>query len=305
MSDSTKRAKVPKPAKKSATKGEADAETGARKETGTETAAAPVSTDDDLIDIPHVKKKKERHVKTEADIAAKQERKRLRKEAEQAKREAKLAKKGLAVQKAAIQNKVPKWKQFMKNTTEGDNAEKLKDTSYKVKGDDGSSDDDDSSSDSDSSDNDSKREKSSKSKRQLDDQSESNNSSSKSKKAKQVDDATLATLDTSIPGKSCIFGGMEEIKDNMEVPKASTDLAAQSHAAVQDAKKIVEAPEPEEEDKDQDQEMKEPEAEEESTIPLSEEEKAAEEASKQAKIEAKRVAKVKSSRALDLLKVLA
>ncbi|KAI8352605.1 hypothetical protein B0O80DRAFT_487915 [Mortierella sp. GBAus27b] len=331
MSDSTKRAKVPKPAKKSATKGEADAETGARKETGTETAAAPVSTDDDLIDIPHVKKKKERHVKTEADIAAKQERKRLRKEAEQAKREAKLAKKGLAVQKAAIQNKVPKWKQFMKNTTEGDNAEKLKDTSYKVKGDDGSSDDDDSSSDSDSSDNDSKREKSSKSKRQLDDQSESNNSSSKSKKAKQVDDATLATLDTSIPGLAYLvewkrsrttwkFQKLRQIwllnhmYDDHQIPDTHWDIfleyihdlkGAARDAAVQDAKKIVEAPEPEEEDKDQDQEMKEPEAEEESTIPLSEEEKAAEEASKQAKIEAKRVAKVKSSRALDLLKVLA
>ena len=44
---------------------------------------------------------------------------------------------------------------------------------------------------------------------------------------------------------------------------------------------------------------------EESTIPLSEEEKAAEAAATLAKIEAQRAAKVKSSRALDILRVLA
>lgn len=53
--------------------------------------------------------------------------------------------------------------------------------------------------------------------------------------------------------------------------------------------------------------MKDADAEEstESTIPLSEEEKEAEEAAKQAKLEAKRAAEVKASRALDVLRVLA
>jgi hypothetical protein len=206
MSDSTtKRAKVSKPAKKDKTSAatttpSSAAGSGSGKEPPTGTPLAPTvsSSDKALINIPPIKKKKERHVKTEDDIAAKQERKRLRKEAEQTKRDAKLAKKGIEAQKAAIQNKTPKWKLFLKNTTEADNAEQLKDTSYKVQGDDGSSSDDD---DGDTSDSDSDKEaQKSKPKRKTDDSSDAR-SAKKSKHAGSIDDATLATLDASSPGK--------------------------------------------------------------------------------------------------------
>ncbi|KAG0007471.1 hypothetical protein BGZ80_004620 [Entomortierella chlamydospora] len=305
MSDSTaKRVKVSKPEKKKAQPVSATSTT-----TDSETSTLIETTDEPLINIPAVKKKKERRVKTEADIAAKQERKRLRKEAEQAKKEAQLAKKGLAAQKVAIQNKTPKWKQFLKNTTEADNAEEFKDTSYKVKGDDGSDDDDESESDSDdgAKNKDDKKRKAEK---------DAENGVAKTKKTKQEDIAKLTTLDTSVPGKSGISRRVEEVKSDMEIPKDATSLATQQHSAIEDAKKIVDAPEDKEEQEQkeksetngeeasQDQEMKDA-TEEESTIPLSEEEKAAEEAAKQAKIEAKRAAEVKASRALDVLRVLA
>ncbi|KAF9358712.1 hypothetical protein BGX34_008805 [Mortierella sp. NVP85] len=336
MSDSTtKRTKVSKPAKKNKSSttttttpaaATADAGAGSGKETPTGTPAAPtVSSDEPLINIPPIKKKKERHVKTEADIAAKQERKRLRKEAEQAKRDAKLARKGIEAQKAAIQNKTPKWKLFLKNTTEADNAEQLKDTSYKVQGDDGSSSDDD----EDTSDSDSDKEKS-KSKRKTDDSSDTR-SAKKSKHTGSVDDATLATLDTSSPGLEYLvewkrsrttwrFQKLRQVwllnhmYDDHHLPSSHWDIyleyihdlkGAARDSAIQDAKKIVEAPEAEGEEDGEAMETGEESSTEESTIPLSEEEKAAEAAATQAKIEAKRAAKVKSSRALDILRVLA
>ncbi|KAF9437055.1 hypothetical protein BGZ76_002125 [Entomortierella beljakovae] len=321
MSDSTtKRVKVPKPEKKKSKS----------TDTTTPTTTTPINTTADsdneateepLIDIPAVKKKKERRVKTEEDIAAKQERKKLRKEAEEvkkaaqlAKKEAQLAKKGLAAQKIAIQNKTPKWKQFLANTSEADNAEKLKDTSFKVKGDDGSDDDSDS-------DNDTKSEKKRKAEK------DSQDGAKNFKKYKQEE---LASLDTSSPGLAYLvewkrsratwkFQKLRQVwllnnmYDDKQIPTAHWGVfleyihdlkGAARNTAVDDARKIVESPEPEGEENNkeeaQDQEM-----EEESTIPLSEEEKAAEEKAKQDKIEAKRVAEVKSSRALDILRVLA
>ncbi|KAF9902224.1 hypothetical protein EC991_005170 [Linnemannia zychae] len=323
MSDSTvKRVKVAKPEKKKA---------------ATATVAAPISPptpEEALIDIPAVKKKKERRVKTEADIAAKQERKRLRKEVELAKSAAaNAAKAASGPRKPTAQNKTPKWKQFLKNSSEADNAEQLKDTSYKVKGDDGSGDDSDS--DSDSSDDDKKKTK----KRKADKQSTSDSS----KKPKQ-DDAPVVDIDASAPGLAYLvewknaraawkFQKLRQVwllnnmYDDKQLPDSHWSLfleyihdlkGAARNSAIADAKKIVEAPEPEEdEEKDEtksaeeskDQEMKDASIEGESTeeistIPLTEEERAAEEASKAAKIEAKRAAEVKSSRALAVLRVL-
>ncbi|KAF9360984.1 hypothetical protein BGX26_006750 [Mortierella sp. AD094] len=346
MSDSAvKRVKVSKPEKKKA-QPVSTTSTTTTTTTDSEATTLTETTDEPLINIPAVKKKKERRVKTEADIAAKQERKKLRKEAEQAKKEAQLAKKGLAAQKVAIQNKTPKWKQFLKNTTEADNAEEFKDTSYKVKGDDGSDDDDESESDSDdgAKNKDDKKRKAEK---------DAENGVAKSKKAKQEDITKLATLDTSTPGKLTLKGIpkraslaylvewkksratwkfqkmrqvwlLNSMYDDKQLPSTHwvifleyiRDLkGAARNSAVEDAKKIVDAPEDEEEEQkeksetngeedSQDQEMKDA-TEEESTIPLSEEEKAAEEAAKLAKIEAKRAAEVKASRALDVLRVLA
>jgi len=177
MSDSTvKRVKVSKPEKKKSA-APATKNTTSTGETVVEVEAEP------LIDIPAIKKKKERRVKSEDDIAAKQERKRLRKEAEE-------VKKGAAFKKASVQNKTPKWKQFLKNSSEADNAEQLKDTSYKVKGDDGSDDDDE--------DSDSESEKANK-KRKADRESEGR-AKKETKKGKKEDDGKLAALDISTPG---------------------------------------------------------------------------------------------------------
>ncbi|KAF9103860.1 hypothetical protein BGX27_010333 [Mortierella sp. AM989] len=305
MSDSvTKRVRVSKPERKELP-------------ITTTTTTGSEETGEPLIDIPAIKKKKERRVKTDADVAAKQERKRLRKEAEQAKREAQLAKKGLVAQKVAIQNKTPKWKQFLKNTTEADNAEQLKDTSYKVKGDDGS-DDDESESDSD----DEKKDKDEK----------------KRKAEKVAENSVVKSLAYLVEWKKSRatwkFQKMRQVwllnnmYDDKQLHNTHWDIflqyirelkGAARNSAIDDAKKIVDAPEPEDDKEEQqnnksetsgeadskDQEMKGVSEEEVSTIPLSEEEKAAEEAEKLAKVEAKRAAEVKASRALDILRVLA
>ncbi|KAI7816590.1 hypothetical protein BC939DRAFT_468537 [Gamsiella multidivaricata] len=339
MSESTsKRVKVPKPEKKkSSTTSAVSSDHSSANDT---TATTTTTTDDALINIPAIKKKKERHVKTETDIAAKQERKKLRKEAEQLKKEAQLAKKGLVAQKTAIQNKTPKWKQFLKNTTEADNAEQLKDTTYKVKGDDGSDEEEDGS-DSD----DDTKEKNKKSKRKADKQAEVGSSKSKKSKSKHENNAALTALDTSTPGLAYLvewkrskdtwkFQKLRQVwllnhmYDDKEIPSTHWNIfldyihdlkGAARNSTIQDAKKIVEAPEPEDskedeekengttEDKGEDEEMKDASTEDStvSTIPLSEEEKAAEEAAEQAKVEAKRAAEVKASRALDVLRVLA
>ncbi|KAF9961494.1 hypothetical protein BGZ70_008268 [Mortierella alpina] len=334
MSDSTtKRVKVPKPEKKKPMR---------TSETSTDAAVETPATEEPLIDIPVVKKKKERRVKTEADIAAKQERKRLRKEAE-------LAKKGPAAAAASapkptVQNKTPKWKQFLKNSSEADNAEQLKDTSYKVKGDDGSG-DEDSDSDSESDEDKAKASKKKADKKRKSDK-DMENGASKSKKSKKEDSSKLASLDTATPGLAYLvewkraratwkFQKLRQVwlinnmYDDMQLPSTHWGIfldyihdlkGAARTAAIQEAKKIVEAPEPEEdekeneddkekdvgEEKSEDEEMKDVNAEsEESTIPLSEEEKAAEEEAKAAKVEAKRAAEVKAARALDVLRVLA
>ncbi|KAF9994143.1 hypothetical protein BGZ65_010254, partial [Modicella reniformis] len=303
MSDSgAKRAKVLKPVKGNIGPAATVTTTTTILAVATGPKAGTISTDDALINIPPVKKKKERHVKTDADIAAKLERKRLRKEAEQVKQEARLAKKGLATQKAVIQNKTPKWKQFLKNTTGADNSEQLKDTSFKVKGDADSSEDDDSS-DSDSDNDKEKKSKISKTtgKRKADDRSET----------------SLAYLvEWKRSRTTWRFQKLRQnwllnhIYDDKLIPNSHWDVFLEyihdmkggaRTAVVQDAKKIVEAPEPEEgeeeaskekaEDENEDQEMKDSGAE-------GAEEKIAEEAVKQA-------AKVKASRALDVLRVLA
>ncbi|GJJ76229.1 hypothetical protein EMPS_08588 [Entomortierella parvispora] len=323
MSDSTvKRVKVSKPEKKKAVT-PATANT-----TTTEETTVEVEEAEPLIDIPAIKKKKERRVKTEADIAAKQERKRLRKEAEE-------AKKGAAVKKATIQNKTPKWKQFLKNSSEADNAEQLKDTSYKVKGDDGSDDDE----------SDSEDEKANK-KRKADKDSEGR-SNKENKKGKKEDDSKLAALDVSTPGLQYLvewkrsrdtwkFQKLRQVwlinnmYDDKQIPSTHWEIyleyihdlkGAARTSAINDAKKIVEAPETEEEEKKDagdDEEMKAEETttsednketaddeEAPSTIPMSEEEKAEEEARLAAKAEAKRAAEVKATRAMDVLRVLA
>ncbi|KAG9062816.1 hypothetical protein KI688_005122 [Linnemannia hyalina] len=327
MSDSTvKRVKVSKPEKKKA-----------QPATSTTTTATitPPTPEDALIDIPAIKKKKERRVKTDADIAAKQERKRLRKETELAKSATANTKAASGPRKPTAQNKTPKWKQFLKNSSEADNAEQLKDTSYKVKGDDGSGDED---SDSDSSDDDKKKTK----KRKADKQS----TKDASKKPKQ-DDAQLPESDAAAPGLAYLvewkkaretwkFQKLRQVwlinhmYDDKQLPDSHWSLfleyihdlkGAARNSAIADAKKIVEAPESEDEEEkekeekeetkkteeNEDQEMKDGsiESEETSTIPLTEEERAAEEASKAAKVEAKRAAVVKSSRALAVLRVLA
>ncbi|KAF9290956.1 hypothetical protein BGZ68_005543 [Mortierella alpina] len=334
MSDSTtKRVKVPKPEKKKPKQ---------TPESSTDAAVETLAAEEPLIDIPIVKKKKERRVKTEADIAAKQERKRLRKEAEMAKK-GPAAAAAAAAPKPTLQNKTPKWKQFLKNSSEADNAEQLKDTSYKVKGDDGSG-DEDSDSDSDSDEDKAKPSKKADKKRKSDKDME--NGASKSKKSKQEDSSKLASLDTATPGLAYLvewkraratwkFQKLRQVwlinnmYDDTQLPSTHWGIfldyihdlkGAARTAAIQEAKKIVEAPEPEEdekeseedkekdvaEEKSEDEEMKDANAEsEESTIPLSEEEKAAEEAAKAAKIEAKRAAEVKAARALDVLRVLA
>lgn len=194
MSDSTtKRVKVPKPEKKKPKQ---------TLESSTDAAVETLAAEEPLIDIPVVKKKKERRVKTEADIAAKQERKRLRKEAELAKKGPAAAAAG-AAPKPTLQNKTPKWKQFLKNSSEADNAEQLKDTSYKVKGDDGSGDED---SDSDSDEDKAKASKKADKKRKSDKDME--NGASKSKKSKQEDSSKLASLDTATPGKTLLENGI-------------------------------------------------------------------------------------------------
>ncbi|KAG0202798.1 hypothetical protein BGX28_004779 [Mortierella sp. GBA30] len=337
MSDSTtKRVKVPKPEKKKS-KSQSDASSDS-------TAQPPLPDNEPLIDIPAVKKKKERRVKTEADIAAKLERKRLRKEAE-------LAKKGgpaaASAPKPTLQNKAPKWKQFLKNSSEADNAEQLKDTSYKVKGDDGSDDDDESG--SDDSDEDQSNKSNKKDKKRKSDNKDMEKEASKSKKSKHEDDTQLAALDIASPGLAYLvewkrsratwkFQKLRQVwlinnmYDDKQLPSTHWDIfldyihdlkGAARTAAIQEAKKIVEAPEPEDDNEgkeedakkdatdnensdDKDEEMKDASAEEEqSTIPLSEEEKAAEEAAEAAKVEAKRAAEVKAARALDVLRVLA
>ncbi|KAF9923567.1 hypothetical protein FBU30_006396 [Linnemannia zychae] len=306
-----------------------------------DTSSASTQPEDALIDIPAVKKKKERHVKTEAEIAAKQERKRLRKEAEMTKISAANAFKAASgPRKPTAQNKIPKWKQFLKNSSEVDNAEQLKDTSYKVKGDDGSGDEDsDNDSDSQSTDDDKKKNK----KRKAEKQSISDSS----KKSKQDDsNVDLSGFDTSSPGLAYLvewkkaratwkFQKLRQVwlinnmYDDKQLPDSHWSLfleyihdlkGAARNSAIVDAKKIVEAPEVEDEEeksetkgaennelpekKDQSIESDEL-AEETSTIPLTEEEREAEEAAKAAKAEAKRAAKVKSSRALEVLRVLA
>ncbi|KAF8980544.1 hypothetical protein BGZ46_004027 [Entomortierella lignicola] len=313
MSESTvKRVKVAKPEKKK-TQPSAVA-TVATTETHTNTLNAV--DNEPLINIPAVKKKKERRVKTDDEIAAKQERKRLRKEAEQAKKEAQLAKKGLAAQKIAIQNKTPKWKQFLKNTTEADNAEKLKDTSYKVKGDDGS--DDENESDSDDGE---------KIKDELKRKAEKDTYSSSTKSLAYLVGWKKSRATWKFQKMRQVWL-LNNMYDDGQLPNTHWDIfleyirelkGAARNSAIEEAKKIVDAPEPEDDEDHQkeknetndesnndskDQEMKDV-AEEESTIPLSEEEKAAEEAAKLAKVEAKRAAEVKSSRALDFLRVLA
>ncbi|KAF9206743.1 hypothetical protein BGZ49_001896 [Haplosporangium sp. Z 27] len=313
MSESTvKRVKVAKPEKKKTQ--QSAVATVATTETHTNTLNAV--DNEPLINIPAVKKKKERRVKTEDDIAAKQERKRLRKEAEQAKKEAQLAKKGLAAQKIAIQNKTPKWKQFLKNTTEADNAEELKDTSYKVKGDDGS--DDESESDSDDGE---------KTKDELKRKAENDTYSSSTKSLAYLVEWKKSRATWKFQKMRQVWL-LNNMYDDGQLPNTHWDIfleyirelkGAARNSAIEEAKKIVDAPEPEDDEDHQkeknetndennndskDQEMKDV-AEEESTIPLSEEEKAAEEAAKQAKVEAKRAAEVKSSRALDILRVLA
>ncbi|KAF9897913.1 hypothetical protein BX616_004775 [Lobosporangium transversale] len=346
MSDSNvKRARIPKPEKKKPTT--TTETTAAATAADTNTPSKDLSTtavDEPLINIPAIKKKKERRVKTEEEIAAKQERKRLRKEAEEAKRQAQLAKKGLTQIKTSIQNKTPKWKQFLKNTTEADNAEKLKNISYKVEGDDNGSDSDsDSGSDSDNNENDTK--KNHEKKRKADKDAEST-PSVKSKKARQEEAAKLATLDTSTPGLAYLvewkksraawkFQKMRQVwllnhmYDDKQLPSSHWDIfleyirdlkGAARNIAVEEAKKTVDAPEPED-DQAEEQKQKDDRSDEDhdmsdatntqenedtvSTIPLSEEEKAAEEAAKEAKIEAKRSAQVKLSRALDVLRILA
>ncbi|KAF9540414.1 hypothetical protein EC957_004308 [Mortierella hygrophila] len=324
MSDSTvKRVKVSKPEKKKAQPAAS---------TTTTATITPPTPEDALIDIPAIKKKKERRVKTDADIAAKQERKRLRKETELAKSATANTKPASGPRKPTAQNKTPKWKQFLKNSSEADNAEKLKDTSYKVKGDDGSGDED---SDSDSSDDDKKKTK----KRKADTQS----TKDASKKSKQ-DDAQLPESDAAAPGLAYLvewkkaretwkFQKLRQVwlinhmYDDKQLPDSHWSLfleyihdlkGAARNSAIADAKKIVEAPEDEDDEEEEkeetkkaeeseDQEMKDGsiEAEETSTIPLTEEERAAEEASKAAKVEAKRAGVVKSSRALAVLRVLA
>ncbi|KAF9584901.1 hypothetical protein BGW38_004744 [Lunasporangiospora selenospora] len=319
MSDSnSKRPRVPKPGKKvkpAAEPQSSSAETEANTGTNTALENAP------LIDIPTIKKKKERHVKTDAQIQAKLERKRVRKETEEAKTKATTEAKN---QKNAIQSKTAKWKQFLK-TSEDDNAEQLKDTSYKIKGDDGS--DNESSSSESESESNKKKEKKSKRKSSSDSKEKS---SKKHKKNNAVEDAQLAALDTSTPGLSYLVEWkrsrdtwkfqklkqvwlLSNIYDDKLLPSTHWSIfleyihdlkGAARSATLSEAKKIVEAPEPEEPEQDKDQEMKEPESESESTIPLSEEEKAAEEAAKAEKEEAKRAAEVKSARALEVLQVL-
>ncbi|KAG0091926.1 hypothetical protein BGZ93_008623 [Podila epicladia] len=343
----TTRATVPKPQKK-------------RPE-----AVAATSTDDSkaanepLIDIPVPKKKKERHVKTEADIAAKQERKRLRKETELAKRIAKQHNKKIGARITAATpasstakatptatpttttQKIPKWKQFLKNTSDIDNAEALKDTSYKVKGDDGSGDE---------SDSDSEEEKKTdtkittttinNNKRKAEQAAES---TSKIKKGKQ-EDAALATLDTTSPGLAYLvewkrtrdtwkFQKLRQVwlinnmYNDKEIPDSHWEIfleyirdlkGAARTAAIQEAQKIVDAPEEEEAEEDKeltseettgedgDKEMKDAD----SVTPgeeamMSEEEKAEAAAARDAKAEVKRAAEVKSSRALEVLRLLA
>ncbi|KAF9571711.1 hypothetical protein EC968_000229 [Mortierella alpina] len=335
MSDSTtKRVKVPKPEKKKPKH---------TPETSADTTLETLAAEEPLIDIPVVKKKKERRVKTEADIAAKQERKRLRKEAELAKKGSAAAA-AVSAPKPTLPNKTPKWKQFLKNSSEADNAEQLKDTSYKVKGDDGSG-DEDSDSDSESDEDKAKSSKKKTDKKRKSDK-DMENGASKSKKSKQEDNSKLASLDTATPGLAYLvewkrarstwkFQKLRQVwlinnmYDDTQLPSTHWSIfldyihdlkGAARTAAIQEAKKIVEAPEPEEdaeeneedkekdvsEEKSEDEKMKDGSAESgESTIPLSEEEKAAEEAAKAAKVEAKRAAEVKAARALDVLRVLA
>ncbi|KAI1306541.1 hypothetical protein EDD11_004729 [Mortierella claussenii] len=322
MSDSpVKRTKVSKPEKKKTSSSTTTTTTSSSVSEQPSASSSVNTSDEPLINIPAIKKKKERRVKTETDIAAKQERKRLRKEAEETKKAAQLAKKGLAKAKATIQNKTPKWKQFLKNTTDADNAEQFKDTSFKVKGDDGSDD-----SDSDSESEDTKEDK----KRKADKDAE-RSTVVKSKKARHEDIAKLAALDASTPGLAYLlewktsratwkFQKMRQVwllnsmYDDKQIPASHWDIfleyihdlkGAARNAALEEAKKIVEAPEPDEDEEMKDTETLEAEKATESTIPLSEEEKAAEEAAKEAKIEAKRTAEIRSSRALDVLRVLA
>ncbi|KAG0034610.1 hypothetical protein BGZ81_003923 [Podila clonocystis] len=344
-----KRAAVPKPQKKKA-----------------EPVAAAVSADDSkaenepLIDIPVPKKKKERHVKTEADIAAKQERKRLRKETELAKRIAKQHNKKIGAHitsatpvtpsipsstakatptatPATTTQKIPKWKQFLKNTSDIDNAEALKDTSYKVKGDDGSGDDSDSDIEEVKTTN---TKSTTNNKRKAEQVTES---TSMNKKGKQ-DDAALATLDTSSSGLAYLvewkrtrdtwkFQKLRQVWliNNMysdkEIPDSHWEIfleyirdlkGAARTAVIQEAQKIVDAPEEEEEEENKDLTSEEANGEDDdkemngtdSITPgeeamMSEEEKAEAAAARDSKAEAKRAAEVKSSRALEVLRLLA
>ncbi|KAF9428966.1 hypothetical protein BGZ94_000307 [Podila epigama] len=371
MSESIpKRAVVAKPQKK---KKEPVAPTEA-------TNDAKASKDEPLIDIPAPKKKKERHVKTETEIAAKLERKRLRKEAELAKRIASQHSKRIGarinpsspasastpkannttetptpvgVAGAAGQNKVPKWKRFLKNTSEIDNAEKFKNTSYKVKGDDGSGDESDSDSNKEAKKDDSKISSSNSNdseitgnKRKAGQEAEVK---SNTKKGKQ-DDETLAKLDTSTPGLAYLMEWkrsrgtwkfqklrqvwlLSHLYSDKDIPDSHWEIfleyihdlkGAARTTVIQEAQKIVEAPDEDEENgdadnkettseaetKDGDEEMTQATDAEESITPgeeamMSEEEKAEAGAARNAKIEAKRAAKVKSSRALEVLRLLA
>ncbi|KAG0232311.1 hypothetical protein BGW42_008277 [Actinomortierella wolfii] len=317
------RKSVPKPEKKA-------------KASSEEASTAPSNPEEALINIPPVKKKKERRVKTEAEIAAKAERKRLRKEAEAAKLAEKQAKKGQkeasakaapATESASPANggastKVPKWKKFLKNTADADNAEKLKSVEFDVEGED----DDDSESEKEQT---TKKEDK---KRKLDQsqQTESN------KKAKTTEDASSdnTPLDMSTPGLQYLVEWkkfrsvwkfqklrqvwlLKHMYDDKELPDTHWPIfleyikdlkGAARTATIEEAQKIVDAPDEsdsEEEKKgDQDSEMKdadEKEGEEENN----EEKKEEEDEAKKEAMEKKRQREMKAARALEVLQLLA
>ncbi|KAG0344583.1 hypothetical protein BG004_004344 [Podila humilis] len=322
----TKRAAVAKPQKKKAEPASALAPA-----TSLTTTDETDKNDEPLIDIPTPKKKKERHVKTDADIAAKQERKRLRKEAELAKRIAKQHQKKInslvapvgaspsatkvnpttatpnptstststatltsaATTTTTTTQKVPKWKQFLKNTSETDNAEALKDTSYKVKGDDGSGDESESEGEGEeggAANIQTESKSTSKSKSQIDNTNSNDQkrkvddstvqTKNKNKKRKQ-DDVALANLNSSSPGLEYLvewkrsrdswkFQKLRQVwlinhmYNDKEIPDSHwgifleyiRDLKGAARAtAIQEAQQIVDAPDEEEKSEDNDEQM--------------------------------------------------
>ncbi|KAG0253273.1 hypothetical protein DFQ27_007504 [Actinomortierella ambigua] len=316
----SERKSVPKPEKKAKSTDEAQ-------------PTAP-SNEEALIDIPAVKKKKERRVKSEAEIAAKAERKRLRKEAEAANLAEKQAKKnksgapsagsstttaaaGSTNVAAKASDKVPKWKQFLKNTADADNAEKLKSVEFDVEQDDD---------EEDTKESENEREKIKADKKR---KAEQNNQEESNKKAKagEVGSSGNAPLDMSTPGLQYLvewkrfravwkFQKMRQVwllkhmYNDADLPDTHWPIfleyikdlkGAARTATIEEAQKIVDAPEQPEDDQQEKEEEDVKMKDEDGESSGDEEE---DEAKKEAQ-EQKRQREVKAARALELLQLLA